>query len=354
MKVSKLYLENFKKFQSKELDFTDVTGEAKDMIILVGKNGSGKSTILQAIAAMLSAATRPGRTPAELEWPGFDLSLSGTSWPNPPKVEIDVAFSEDELQATREFFDKSPLAENPEAIPPGNASIVRLSLDPTDLRIKAANRSEYFQFRGREYARMIFRYSPNSGEIFKRVGSVFWYTEQRTTNSVIPLENTNGHDTGSDLNALRRTLNSFLDFHEKVRSNQWVLKPGQRDIYTDLVGAYQTVFPNRSFYGSVPHFDIGGAIAEPWFYFHDGTNTYELSEMSGAERAIFPMIFDFANWSINNSVILIDEIELHLHPPLQRTLIKALPRLGQNNQFIMTTHSEAVASVAPSDAIVYL
>ena len=93
MKVTKLYLENFKKFQRKELDFTDEFGNAKDLIVLIGKNGSGKSTILQAIASMLSAATRSGRTPADLEWPGFDLSLAGTAWPNPPKVEADCGFS---------------------------------------------------------------------------------------------------------------------------------------------------------------------------------------------------------------------------------------------------------------------
>jgi predicted ATP-binding protein involved in virulence len=36
------------------------------------------------------------------------------------------------------------------------------------------------------------------------------------------------------------------------------------------------------------------------------------------------------------SVILIDEIELHLHPPMQQTLLRALPKLGKNNQFIIT------------------
>ena len=35
---------------------------------------------------------------------------------------------------------------------------------------------------------------------------------------------------------------------------------------------------------------------------------------------------DFANWNIHNSVILIDEIELHLHPPMQQALLRTLPK----------------------------
>jgi len=73
--------------------------------------------------------------------------------------------------------------------------------------------------------------------------------------------------------------------------------------------------------------------------------------MSGGERAIFPILLDFANWNIHNSVILIDELELHLHPPLQQGLLQALRALGENNQFIVTTHSNAVANVTPKDAL---
>jgi predicted ATP-dependent endonuclease of OLD family len=76
--------------------------------------------------------------------------------------------------------------------------------------------------------------------------------------------------------------------------------------------------------------------------------------MSAGERAIFPMIIDFANWKVNNSIILIDEIELHLHPPLQQALISALPKFGNNNQFIITTHSDYVAYMVDDTNKIYL
>jgi len=67
--------------------------------------------------------------------------------------------------------------------------------------------------------------------------------------------------------------------------------------------------------------------------------------MSAGERAVFPILMDFTRWNINNSVIIIDELELHLHLPLQQTLIKALSEIGHNNQFIFTTHSNAVITM---------
>lgn len=76
--------------------------------------------------------------------------------------------------------------------------------------------------------------------------------------------------------------------------------------------------------------------------------------MSGGERATFPMLMDFASWNIHNSVILIDEIELHLHPPMQQALLRALPKLGKNNQFIITTHSDYIEQLVPEAYIVRL
>ncbi len=49
---------------------------------------------------------------------------------------------------------------------------------------------------------------------------------------------------------------------------------------------------------------------------------------------------------------MIDEIELHLHPPLQQVLLRALLKLGKNNQFIITTHSDYIEQLVPEAHIV--
>jgi hypothetical protein len=62
---------------------------------------------------------------------------------------------------------------------------------------------------------------------------------------------------------------------------------------------YQTVFPGRVFEGLEIRDNIDEIFSEPWFYLYDGKNQYEISEMSGGERAIFPMLVDFMSWNIH-------------------------------------------------------
>ena len=52
---------------------------------------------------------------------------------------------------------------------------------------------------------------------------------------------------------------------------------------------------------------------------------------------------------IHNSLILIDEPELHLHPGWIRQLYRALPLMGDGNQFVMTTHSPELRQLAAED-----
>lgn len=351
MKVQELRLRNFKRFHNRDFDFRDTeTGLAEDLIVLVGQNGSGKSTVLQAIAAMLGSATDRLRSPKELDWPGFDLDLANEAWVRPIGIEMDVEFTQDEIEATREYFALTDMGKDQDKTPPGRSSVVSLHYTPEELRVEAPTAAEYFQFLGRKYARMIFKYAEGGSRLFERVGDVFWYTEQRTTNALTPVES-NGQIIPFDMDLLRRRMSDLFVFHERVQRGEYELRPGQRDFFAEIEQAYQTIFPKHRFDGPVPRTEMDEIMAEPWFYLSDGSHQYELGEMSGGERAIFPMIFDFANWNIDNSVVLIDELELHLHPPLQQGLLKALRNLGKNNQFIITTHSDAVTSIVPEESI---
>ncbi|NET16440.1 MAG: ATP-binding protein, partial [Okeania sp. SIO1H6] len=154
---------------------------------------------------------------------------------------------------------------------------------------------------------------------------------------------------------LRDRLSKWRQFHQDINTGKIAqLRSGQKDLYAEIEQAYKTIFSEHYFEGPIPRENIDDIFSEPWFYLSDEKNQYEISEMSGGERAIFPIIMDFVNWNINNSVILIDEIELHLHPPMQQTLLRALPKLGKNNQFIITTHSDYIEQLIPEAQIVRL
>jgi predicted ATP-dependent endonuclease of OLD family len=84
---------------------------------------------------------------------------------------------------------------------------------------------------------------------------------------------------------------------------------------------------------------------------NDGHRSYDLEEMSAGEQSVFPILYEFVRQQIKNCVVLIDEIDLNLHPPLAQALVSELPHLGPNCQFIYTTHSEAISAVVSPEQI---
>lgn len=352
MKVQSVELRRFKRFEHKLISLVEEeTGLARDLVILLGENGSGKSTILQAIAATLGTATRRLTSPAELRWPGFNLELVGAAWSSPPEVELCVELSRDERTATADYFRRLSAQRAPDTrwIAPSDERSVRLFL--REGRVTSTSEAAYFQLRGRDYARQIVRTHPDGHRVFARVGQVFWYTEQRTATSLTPTVADREKTIEFDMSLLRRRLADFYYFHRDIEAGRRKLRGGERDIYAAIQKAYSAVFPDRRLEGPTPRSDIDEVLGEPLFYFNDGLRRYELDELSAGERAIFPILVDFANWSIHRSVILIDEIELHLHPPMQQALLRALRGLGDDNQFIIATHSDAILDVVPEASI---
>lgn len=352
MKVQSIQLNYFKKFRhSPVFDFADPeTGLAQDIIVLLGMNGAGKTSILQAIAASLGVATGRLQSFSDLDWPGFNYELLASNWGRfESDVNIKVQFSSKEITAVHEFQQKlQEIGRN--LVPPAQEHVVTLKWYGE--RVQANTASELFQFRGREYAKQLLR--SEGFNVFERAGTILWYTEQRTSTSLSAENYEHKLEITDDI--LRDRLAKWRQFHLDVQSGDRIrrLRPGQKDIYAEIEKVYKAVFPHRSFEGIILRDGVDEVLHEPWFYLFDGINQYEISEMSGGERAVFPMLFDFASWNIHNSVILIDEIELHLHPPIQQALLRALPKLGKNNQFIITTHSDYIEQLIPEAHIIRL
>ena len=90
-----------------------------------------------------------------------------------------------------------------------------------------------------------------------------------------------------------------------------------------------------------------------------------VNQLSDGEKCLLAMVGDLArrlaiaNPAYSNplkgeAIVLIDEIELHLHPLWQRKIISALKRTFPNCQFIITTHSPQVLSYIHSKNIYFL
>lgn len=85
-----------------------------------------------------------------------------------------------------------------------------------------------------------------------------------------------------------------------------------------------------------------------------------VSQLSDGEKCTMTMFGDLArrlslanprldNPLLGEGVVLIDEIELHMHPSWQRSVLKQLRETFPNIQFIITTHSPIVLSEVDDD-----
>ena len=109
---------------------------------------------------------------------------------------------------------------------------------------------------------------------------------------------------------------------------------------------------------------LGGESVTGSFLLIDrGTATLPVELLSDGERGLLAMVFDLtrrlaqANPEMEDpaaeaeAVVLIDEIELHLHPGWQRRIVKNLIETFPKCQFIATTHSPQVIGEVEHDHI---
>ena len=102
MKVSKIRLKDFKRFQDIEINFTNkLTGDVSEQFLILGDNGTGKTTVLQAIGLCFAMTSGQIRNVSEFDWKGW-VPGRYEKW-GTPLIELDVHFSDDEIVATREI-----------------------------------------------------------------------------------------------------------------------------------------------------------------------------------------------------------------------------------------------------------
>ena len=77
-----------------------------------------------------------------------------------------------------------------------------------------------------------------------------------------------------------------------------------------------------------------------------------LTALSEGERAVLLIFGELAIRSPKGGgLVLIDELEQHLHPRWQRAALEALVALLPSAQFIFTTQSPYLAACAPDDVV---
>jgi predicted ATPase len=123
-----------------------------------------------------------------------------------------------------------------------------------------------------------------------------------------------------------------------------------KDYIVEIEDSYNKLFPGTRFVGIEPMPGISEPRPHDFLFLidRDGRKC-DISEISSGEQAIFPVIYEFVRLDIAKSIVLIDELELHLHPTGQQALLGMLRKIGSDCQFLISTHSPYLEEIIPDD-----
>ena len=107
-----------------------------------------------------------------------------------------------------------------------------------------------------------------------------------------------------------------------------------------------------------------GFDEKPLLHIFKNNNAIQLNQLSDGEKMMILLVSDIARRltianKTNNTeeiingkgIVLIDEIETHLHPSWQRKIIPALTQTFPNIQFIVTTHSPQILANVQKESV---
>lgn len=335
MRVTRLSLANVRAIQVAELGFQP------GFNLVVGTNGVGKTTILDALAVCLSAFVR--RTNTLRGRPeGFHL-LDIRMGANALDVACDV---EADVRTARYSYSlhKSRKSSVPREEKAGMP------------REQVHNTPDWAEFVGASPPAVA------GGEPGGRPLAILFSTSRAAPSTRAPPKSaTDGGIKSAFSHALsnRRGLH-LAEFEDWMRVQETLSmeQPAANHVLSAFDKAVTRFLPDYR------NPRLGGESTSGSFLLVDrGAATLPVRLLSDGERGVLAMVMDLtrrlaqANPEMTDpaaeaeAVVLIDEIELHLHPGWQRRIIRNLTKTFPKCQFIATTHSPQIIGELEHDRI---
>ena len=154
--------------------------------------------------------------------------------------------------------------------------------------------------------------------------------------------------------AMSRFRSSFIWFYNKENEEQRIQRSMKsfevtlRELDT-FRRALTALFPDLS----EPHIEVNPLR----FVMRQGSESFDMLQLSDGYKTLLGLVIDLsarmamANPHLDDplsaeAVVMIDELDLHLHPSWQQRVIGDLLKVFKNTQFIFTTHSPYIVESA--------
>lgn len=367
MEIKRVILNNVGPFKTLEIPLAPTQQNPSNVTVFVGNNGTGKTSVLQALATSLSwfiARLRTEKGNGNLIPEDAILNAAASA-----AIEIEIcdfrgvsAYShENEIgndfkwtvaktrqgrkaQYTSHLNDCTRLANyyRTALTDDDQTSLPLIAFYPVervvlDIPLKIRTKHSFLQLDG-------YDNSLSQGVDFRRFFE--WFREREDT------ENESGISEEA-LSELRPLFETNQDVWQRLNE----LNASAKDRQLTAVRAAILHF--------MPHMKNLRVRRKPRLHMAIDKNgeTLNVAQLSQGEKSLMALVGDIArrlamlNPALENpltgdGIILIDEVDLHLHPSWQRTLCDRLIETFPKCQFVLTTHSPLVISDC-KDVLVY-
>jgi len=336
-----LTLENVRCFGPEQtLDLTDEDGNPAQWTVLLGDNGTGKTTLMQAIAMMEPL-------PEYNEEDGSIMFYGPRFWTTDRYFSISKSLYreiDNEISINAKITREARRLAEKEFIVADNVGATYQrgeGGEATPLPPQSARRILCFAYgaaRRMTTRREIAQSSDGEAEIFRRVQSLMEETPLRDAEEWL-LQTDYAAKSGKKKAGNRR---------EQIKA---VLADPDSGILPDVDNLRFT--------------EQEGDASPPRVEFHTHYGWVMIDQLSLGYRTMIAWVVDLARRLFDHypesknplaepAVCLVDEIDLHLHPKWQRKIIDFLSERFPNTQFIVTAHSPLVVQAAQDANIALL
>lgn len=349
MYLEKLKLHNFRCYEKLEIDFN------RQLTVLVGKNGSGKTTVLEAIAIALGT------------WfVGFNIvNAKGINKRTDPlRKAYQIGATDDvQTQFPVEIEAWGKIEESKDQI----LHWKRELYTPTGT-MTTKDAKEIVEYAA-EYQKAI---SEGRTDIYLPMVAYYgtgrlWDYHRQKRNDVFKVSSrTNGY-----IDCLDGTANVklMMDWFQIMTINKYQRQEENLESNPELDTVYlamEKCLTNLSGYSDVKiRYNMGTQELDVYYSEQDKQRMrIPLNQLSDGYKGMISLVADIAYriatlnpqlgtevLSKGDGVVLIDEVDLHLHPAWQQKVIDNLMNIFPKVQFIVSTHAPAIISSVKTDKL---
>lgn len=320
MKIKNLHIEEYNGLENLDINF-ESEGKVLDLIVLAGINGSGKTRVLESIRY----------------W--FEMFRSKA-------VNVELFYEENEREVLESLMNSEGLTEVEKE--------AQKDIEFTDClkNIKFYNYDyRHNKTENQNYNSKIISRSFGKLKIFPKI----IYVPTEINFEEIKKAQTNLKKEYSFINIVDsyeiKDIPSYIATRiSKVANEEEDLTMGQvrKKVFEEINGIFEILELD------VKLSEISKDENSMPIFTDSSGKKFGINELSSGEKQLFLRTLAIKMLEPENSIIMIDEPELSLHPKWQQKIVDVYKKIGKNNQIILATHSPHILGSVEKENIILL